>query len=68
LDGAPVMRFFNRLSSAVGPTDDALATRLGAIADRGKLEIAGYAGSPPVPVEKRFWSPDEVEVPGAHND
>jgi hypothetical protein len=57
------MKFPERPSAHL-PERDALATRLSAIAARGRLEVADETPVPNAPVhvgiERRFWTPDEL--------
>lgn len=68
MDGAPLMKFL-RTARAGLPENAAMAARLSAVADRGKIEAAKYSGTEepaPLGIQHRFWTPREVEEQGDH--
>jgi hypothetical protein len=66
LDGAPLMRLFKRAARADAPEDEAAATRLLAVAQRGKVETSRYpsrdAAAEPPPPQRRFGLPQEAST------
>lgn len=55
---------FLRTARKRPPENAAIAARLSAIADRGKVEASEYSGaqepSTPQAIKQRFWTPREV--------
>jgi len=66
LDGAPLMRLFKRAAGAEAPEDEAAATRLLAVTQRGKVETSRYpsreAAAEAPPQQRRFGLPQEVST------
>lgn len=66
LDGAPLMRLFKRAAGPEAPEDEAAATRLLAVTQRGKAETSRYPsrdGSAEASVpQRRFGLPQEVST------
>jgi len=60
------MKFLRTARTAL-QENAAMAVRLSAVADRGKVEAAKYSGTEePAPqgIQQRFWTPREVEERG----
>lgn len=67
MDGAPLMKFLKGKNGAGTPEEDAIASRLTAVTNRGKVEVSGYAAFEgaqhrSAPMQRLFHSPGEDGV------